>query len=131
MTPPGAGKDKMEMNASQPISETYQMMIYHQQMAQQYQALLMQQMALSQQLQTGDQMVNPMAAFNPIPNMGMAQPGQADPQQFGMMAPGFMPMMFPGGMAQPGANNQMGAFNPFAGMMNNAAQPNGKEGDGQ
>ena len=88
-------------------------------MAQQFQGLLMQQMALSNQMGNGDQMINPMAAFQ---GMGMGQPGQADAQNFGMMGPGFMPMMFPGG------NNQMGGFNPF---MMNQAQPNSKDGEGQ
>ena len=71
-----------------------------------------------------------MAGFQGMGNMPMAA-GQPDPQTFGMMAPGFMPMMFPGAMAQPGGNNQMAGFNPFAAMMNNAGQPNTKDSDGQ
>ncbi len=61
--------------------------------------------------------------------MGMQPPaaaGGTEQQQFGgMMAPGFMPMMFPGAMGQPAAGGMNGMF-PFGTAPNASGQSKGE-----
>lgn len=98
-------------------------MAMHQQMFQQYQAMLAQQMAMQQQMMNtngttpagGNATANPAAAFGAMPSMipmmnaqmpGMpGATGDASTQQQFMAMPGFMPTM-PFGYP----NNQMQGF---------------------
>ena len=89
-------------------------------MAQQFQALFTQQMALQAQMMSqGSGGESPFQ--NPMMQMmGMQAPagGSDQQQQFGMMPPGFMPMMFPpGAMGQPAAGGMNGMF-PFGAAPN-------------